>query len=118
MKVINTVALLVATAAVQGCATSHKVQVVSTRGALPENCPVTKYSLNAERPADYEVLATLKIGEKGLSVSCTREEAEASMRAEACRVGANAIIIVKEKEPDLWSTCYRATVELVYVEGL
>ena len=115
-KNIFFMALIIAVAAVQGCARSQKVQVSSTRDSLPENCPVTKYPLSAQRPEKYEVLATLKFGDKGFSVSCDRKTAEASMREEACKVGANAIIIVRENEPDLWSTCYRATAQLVYVE--
>ena len=111
-------ALVVVTATIQGCAPSEKVKVTSAREALLEDCTVTIFGLNDQKPANFESLATIKLGEKGLSVSCDRESVEESMRVEACRVGANAILIVKEKDPDLWSTCYRATAELVYVESL
>ena len=115
---IMVVILVITMVAVQGCAPREKVNVTSTRDALPENCPVTLYGVNEQKPAKYETLATIKFGEKGLSISCNRKEIEAEMRVQACKAGANAIIVIKEKEPDLWSTCYRATAELVHVEGL
>ena len=99
-----------------GCAPREKVNVTSARAALPDNCPVTLYGVNEQKPTNYETLATIKFGEKGLSISCSRHEIEAEMRAQACKAGANAIIVVKEKNPDLLSTCYRATAELVHVE--
>ncbi len=114
---IFVLALLLVMAAFQGCAPSEKVWVSSPRDALPENCPVTLYGVNEQKPAKYESLGIIKLGEKGLSISCQRKDAEAEMQAEACKAGANAIIIVTEKEPDLLSTCYRATAELAYVEG-
>lgn len=96
---------------------SQEVQVSSALDSLPKNCPVTKCSLNAERPAKCEVPATLKFGDKVFFVSCDQNKAEESMRAEACRVGAKAITILKENKPDLWSTCYRGTANLVYLEA-
>lgn len=114
---IGLLVLVLSMILVLGCAPREKVNVTSSRAALPENCPITLYGVNDKRPANYETLATIKLGEKGLSVSCSRNEVEAEMRTQACKAGANAIIVLKEKGPDVWSTCYRVTAELVYAEG-
>ncbi len=100
---------------VQGCAPSQRTTVTSAREPLPENCPVRIYAPEETRPDQYEFLGTVKSGEKGLSIHCSKEEVREVMRVEACKAGANGVIIVKEKYPDVLSTCYRATAELVHI---
>ena len=100
---------------VQGCSSSKSLTVNSARDPLPENCRATVYAPEATKPGQYEIIATVKFGDAGFSVSCDEKAVKEAMRIEACRVGANGIIILKDKSPDLWSTCYRATAELVHI---
>jgi hypothetical protein len=102
---------------VQACAPSKNLQVTEARESLPKDCIVDIFPPDTEKPETYDVLATIKIDDAGLSVSCGKEQARETMRVEACRIGANAIIIQREHNPSLVSTCYRATAELVHVEN-
>ena len=111
----KTIASVVAVLVIQGCSSSKSLSVTSARDPLPENCQVTVYSPEVSKPSQYQTLGTVKFGEAGLSVSCDEKAVKEAMRVEACRVGANGIIILKEKSPSLWSTCYRATAELVHI---
>ena len=117
MKIqFKTLIIIAAALVLQACASSENLQVASARPALPEDCKVRVYSPGEDRPGDYEVLGTVKFGDAGFSVSCGEDAIREAMRVEACRVGANGIIVIKEKFPSLASTCYRATADLVYVK--
>ncbi len=65
----------------------------------------------------YEQIATVTFGDTGVSLKCDRPTIAEAMRVEACRVGANAAILVHEEEPDFWSTCYRVTAKLVLLKN-
>lgn len=100
----------------QGCASSKKIEISTKREALSADCQ-PRFFLPADKtPISYEKLGTLKFGDTGFSVSCGRDQVRESMRIEACKAGANGIFLVTEKNPDLWSTCYRVTAELIYFE--
>jgi len=102
--------------AIQACAPSESLQVMSSRDALPEDCEVMVYSPGQDKPENYDLLATIKFGDTGLSVSCGEETIREAMRAEACKIGANSIIITWEASPSLAVTCYRVVAELVHIE--
>lgn len=108
-------ASLAAALIIQGCASSKSLTVTSARDPFPEDCQATVYPPGSPRPDQYQTLAKVKFGEAGLSVSCDEKAVKEAMRVEACRVGADGIIILKEKSPDIWSTCYRATAALVHI---
>lgn len=112
---LTVAASLAAALLIQGCAPSQRTTVTSARDPLPEDCQVRIYAPEETRPDQYEFLGTVKSGEKGLSIHCSKEEVREAMRVEACKAGANGVIIVKEKYPDVLSTCYRATAELVHI---
>ena len=116
-NIFKIVAGLTAALMIQGCAPSKSLNVTSTRDPLPDDCQATVYTPETNKPDDYEILATVKFGEAGLSLSCDEKSIKEAMRVEACKVGANGIIIVKEKWPSLVSDCYRATADLVYIGG-
>ena len=111
------IAGLAAALMIQGCSPSKNLNVTSARDPLPANCQATLYPPETPKPDQYQILAKVKFGEKGLSVSCDENAVKEAMRVEACKVGANGIIILKEKSPDIWSTCYRATAVLVHMEN-
>lgn len=116
MKKMLTVAASLATVSlIQGCTLSEHTDVTSARDPLPENCQVRIYGPEETRPERYETVGTVKFHEKGLSIHCSKEEVREAMRVDACKAGANGVIIVKEYKPDLISSCYRATAELVHI---
>jgi hypothetical protein len=67
-----------------------------------------------ELPAErYEQIATAQYGSTFSWASCSRKKIHAAMRADACRVGANAVVVTHEELPDWWSGCHRAEAKLV-----
>ena len=53
----------------------------------------------------------IKIGDKGLSVSCTEAHALEILKGEACSLNADLIVITEEKRPGFRSSCYRGRTE-------
>jgi len=58
----------------------------------------------------------LVLVEKVVSVLCSRNKVVAQLRAQARKAGANAIIVLKEKDPITWSICCQAAAERIHVE--
>ncbi len=56
-------------------------------------------------------IGEIKLGESGLSVTCSERHAISILKGEACAINADLIIITEEKRPDLWSSCYRCRAE-------
>ncbi|OPX37305.1 MAG: hypothetical protein B1H12_05195 [Desulfobacteraceae bacterium 4484_190.2] len=102
---------------IQTCSYSKNIELTSTRQPLPQNCEVKVYSPDEGTPENFEVFATVRFDDAGFSVSCSEDDVKEAMRIEACKIGANGIIIIKENFPSLLSTCYRATAKLVYVQN-
>lgn len=57
--------------------------------------------------ADATKVGEIKLGESGLSITCSEKAAIELLTKEACSVDADLILITKERRPDLWSSCYR-----------
>lgn len=115
---IKLTAILASAMLLQACVSSKSLNVSAARDPFPDNCQATVYSPESDRPKHYETLATVKFGDTGFSVFCGERSVKEAMRVEACKVGANSIIILRQKSPDyFWSTCYRASAELVHVEN-
>ncbi len=98
---------------IQGCAPSTRIETMVAKDPLPSNCRPLIFLSVDELPENYETVATVKHGDAGLSVACGKEDIRQLMSAEACRVGANGILIKEEKNPSLVSTCYRVTAEYI-----
>lgn len=113
----NYLALPFIVLALQACAPSKALLVDRQRESLPANCP-TKTLSSFEVPLDrYDQIATVTFGDTGFSVICDKATVHEAMRAEACIVGANAVLLVHEEHPNWWSTCYRAAAKLVWLKN-
>ncbi|MFA5330096.1 MAG: hypothetical protein WC384_20045 [Prolixibacteraceae bacterium] len=53
----------------------------------------------------------IKLGETGLSIACSEEDAIEILKNEGCALKANVINITEETRADLWSSCYRCKAE-------
>lgn len=103
--------------ALQACAPSKAVLVDRQREALPLNCPVKTLS-SSDVPLDrYDQIAVATFGDTGFSLICDKATVHEAMRVEACRVGANALLLVHEEEPNWLSSCYRAAAKLVWLKN-
>jgi len=97
----------------QGCAPSTKLETLVAKDPLPHDCRPLIFLPVDQLPENYESVAIVRYGDAGLSVGCGKEDIRVKMSAEACKAGANGILIREEKNPGLASTCYRVTAELI-----
>lgn len=102
----------------QGCASTESLVIHAARPAYAQSCGVRWYSIDTETPADAMRVATAEYSDSGFSVSCSPGRVRRVLHERACEVGANAIKIAKESYPDIWSTCYRATADLLHVPNI
>lgn len=96
-----------------GCAPSENVVNVESRDPLPSNCRPEIFHSVDQLTGKYQMLELVEFGDAGMSVGCGKEEIREKLRVEACKAGANGILIVEEHNPSLVSTCYRVTAELI-----
>ena len=69
---------------------------------------------NASFPEDIAtVVGKIKAGESGFSFVCSEEYVLGIFRKDACALRANIVNIIEEKQPNFWSTCYRAKADLL-----
>ena len=68
-NILKIVASLIAALMIQGCAPSKSLNVISDRDPLPDDCKAAVYTPDAAKPDHYEILAKVKFGEAGLSLS-------------------------------------------------
>jgi hypothetical protein len=68
-------------------------------------------------PENAKKIGTAKYGDSGFSTDCGFDTNLISARNLARTNGANIVKVIKKSTPDLWSSCYRITVEFYYVDG-
>lgn len=93
-----------------GC--SHRIVRSSYSKVNSENSNcVVIIKKQMDIPASLKKVGELKLGDSGISISCSEKQALEVLRKEACSLNANIINIVEESRPDLLSSCYRCRVE-------
>ncbi len=93
------------------CSPKLRSRVIKIAPPLPDNELVVVLDVS-----DNQVITELKIGElksvdNGFSERCTYYESIENLKKLAQQAGANLIKIVKQKDPDKWSSCYRLWAE-------
>ena len=68
-------------------------------------------------PEGAKKIGNAKFGDSGFSTDCDFNTNLISARKLARANGANIVKVIKKTTPDLWSTCYRITVEFYYFSG-
>ena len=63
------------------------------------------------------LLGSAKFGDSGFSTDCDFNTNLISARKIARANGANIVKVIEKSIPDLWSSCYRITVEFYHYEG-
>jgi len=58
------------------------------------------------------------LDQSGFTLNCSREDAFATLREEACSQGANLVKIIEERKPDIYSSCYRCAADFHYIHNL
>jgi hypothetical protein len=104
------VLVIAAAVGLAGCAPSVSTTIQNDREALGASEPVGVTADSAL--VDGDVVGSVRVKEAGLSINCSRSDVWSRMRDEARKAGANVVLITESKEPDLWSSCYRAEADL------
>ena len=73
--------------------------------------------LEHKLPEKVKKVGEARFGDSGFSTDCGFNTNLISARKLARANGANIVKVVKKTTPDLWSSCYRMTVEFYYYEG-
>lgn len=73
--------------------------------------------LQNQVPEGAKKIGSARFGDSGLSTDCSFNTNLISARKLARANGANIVKVIKKSTPDLWSTCYRITVEFYYFSG-
>ena len=102
---------------VSGCASAIKrtgYQLSEGQSAKRlERCPVAIQCNANHEKTNVEVLGSINASDTGFSVDCDEAYVLDIFCKEACALGADLVLITEEKQPDFWSTCYRARAEFL-----
>src|SRR6266540_1863204 len=117
MKTALTIVLWSAAILVSGCAAGIKrigYQLPENQNAKNlERCPIAIQCNPTHDDTDVVVLGRIKAYETGFSIECDEAYVLDIFCKEACALGADLIVVTEEKQPDFWSTCYRAKADFV-----
>jgi hypothetical protein len=69
-------------------------------------------------PDNTEILGKVRIGDSGFSVNCGFDVVINLAKAEARRIGGNAIKITYHARPDIISTCHRIEANILKIPGI
>lgn len=68
-------------------------------------------------PENAKKIGSAKFGDSGFSTNCDFNTNLIAARKLARTNGANIVKVTEKSTPDLWSSCYRITVDFYYYEG-
>ncbi|MBI5665023.1 MAG: hypothetical protein HZC49_08075 [Nitrospirae bacterium] len=81
-----------------------------------EQCDVAMTQFREFSKDEVEVLAEVDVGDTGFTRTCEETDILNILKNEGCMMAAHVVNITKEKRPDWWSTCYRASAEFLRVK--
>lgn len=100
-----------------GCSASIKSSFTSQKKPLTLEDKVAFLDIQNKVPEHSQKLGEAKYGDSGFSTSCDFNTNLISARKLARANGANIVKVIKKTGLDLWSSCYRITVEFYFYEG-
>ncbi len=99
------------------CGASIKSTFTSQNKALTIEDKVAFLDIQNKVPENAKKIGEAKFGDSGFSTDCDFNTNLISARKLARSNGANIVKVIKKTTPDLWSSCYRMTVEFYFFEG-
>lgn len=106
-------------AGLSGCAPKISTLLEGTPlTALAPDAQVLVLGVNDVSPAGCPSLGTLRVGDNGLTVNCGFDRMLEEAKGRARKAGANVLKLTYIIEPDMSSTCYRLTAELLVAPDL
>jgi hypothetical protein len=77
-----------------------------------QGCEIAISNYQNPRPPG-PVIGSITVGDTGFSTGCSAEQVNQIIKERACEAGAEMVYITKWSPPDFWSTCYRASADLM-----
>lgn len=99
------------------CGASIKSSFTSQNKPLSIEDKVAFLDIQNVVPENAKKIGEAKFGDSGFSTDCGFDTNLISARKLARANGANIVKVFQKTTPDLWSTCYRMTVEFYFYEG-
>lgn len=99
------------------CSASIKSSFASQNKPLSIEDKVAFLDMQNTVPENAKKIGEAKFGDSGFSTDCGFNTNLISARKLARANGANIVKVIKKTTPDLWSSCYRMTVEFYFYEG-
>ncbi len=99
------------------CSSSISSSFTSQNKPLTIEDKVAFLDLLNKVPEGAKKLGQAKYGDSGFSTNCDFNTNLISARKLARANGANIVKVVEKSTPDIWSSCYRITVEFYFYEG-
>lgn len=97
------------------CAPIEKAIEQPPRLPLSADCEIKFYPYDRQLLADSEKLAIIQYGDPRFGAFCTEVQVSQVMRRAACAAGGNSIMIFEQQGHDLWSRCYQATAQVLWL---
>lgn len=99
------------------CSASIKSSFTTQNKPLTIEDKVAFLDIQNKVPETAKKMGEAKYGDSGFSTNCDFNTNLISARNLARANGANIVKVIKKTTPDLWSSCYRITVEFYFYEG-
>ena len=118
MKKVSLVLLLVAIFILNSCTPKVSTTISKSYPALDYREDVKVFGIQDSEPANAEELGIVKIGDAGFTKDCGLDLVLEKAKAEARKVGGNAIKIIDHNPPSFGSSCHRITAKILKVDNL
>ena len=86
--------------------------------ALAPDAPVLVVGDLEPAPVGCAVLGTLRVGDSGVTINCGFDRMVAEAKSQARKLGGNILKITEIIEPNMSSTCYRISAEVMFTPDL
>jgi len=100
-----------------GCSPKITSNFSNPQPQLSNEEKVALLDIQHKLPENIVKVGELKFQDSGFSTDCSFNSLMNRARDEARKNGANIVKVVEKKAPNLWSTCYRLTIELYNYNG-
>ncbi|WP_031427106.1 hypothetical protein [Flavimarina sp. Hel_I_48] len=117
MKAIFKILFLILIVGFTSCSPKIKSNFTNPQPTLASDEKVALLDIEHKLPKNPIKVGDLRFQDSGFSTDCSFNSLMNQARIEARKSGANIVKIVEKKEPNLWSSCYRLSIELYSYNG-